>query len=733
MLLCSVSSSEYPRIESAVKLFPFATPRDFLTPVVRRPIVLWSNAPIVPFELPLSPIQNPAMEPNQARSEIARLSGEIERHNRLYYLEAAPSISDREYDELYHQLVALERQFPELALPNSPTQRVGGAPIEGFQQVEHPKPMMSLDNTYSEQEVIEFYQRLRKGLSQEHIPVLIEPKIDGVAVSIVYENRQLVYGATRGDGRTGDDITHNLRTIRSLPLTLPTAAPASRFEVRGEVFMPSAAFTRMNQEREAVGDPLFANPRNATAGSLKQLDSRVTAKRSLNIIFHGFGLLQGFHLEHQSDFIELLRTCGLPSVPRTWRAASLDDVLAAIRDLDEYRHSLPFETDGAVLKVDSIASQRRLGETSKAPRWAIAYKFEPEQAETKILSIEIQVGRTGALTPVANLEPVFISGSTVARATLHNQEEIERKDIRSGDTVIIEKAGEIIPAVVRVLFEKRTGAEVPFTMPEACPSCHTPVRHDPEQVKVFCPNPVCPDKVKRRLRHFASRDAMDIEGLGEALVDQLVDAGLVRDIPDLYRLRFEEVAALERMGQRSTQNLLDGIERSKQRPPWRMLFGIGILHVGAASARSLLAHFRDIDAIMQASTEQLEEVEDVGSVVAQSIHDFFHSEDNQRRLAELRELGLPFSPSATAGSEGVPVSTVLAGTVWVLTGTLSQPREIFAERIRSAGGKVTSSVSANTTYLLAGESAGSKLDKARKLNVPILDEAGFEALLAKPV
>lgn len=670
------------------------------------------------------------MDPNQARIEIARLVEEIERHNRLYYVDASPEISDREYDELYRRLADLEAQFPELASPNSPTRRVGGAPIQGFLQVEHPVPMMSLDNTYSEEEVIEFYQRLRKGLGSDAIPVLLEPKIDGVAVSIVYENRHLVYGATRGDGRTGDDITHNLRTIRALPLSLPAAAPASRFEVRGEVFMPTAAFERLNRDREAVGDPLFANPRNAAAGSLKQLDPRITAKRSLDIIFHGFGKLEGFHLERQSQLTGLLHSCGLPGAPRTWLAQNLEEVLAGIRAIDEFRHGLPFETDGAVLKVDSIAAQLQLGKTSKAPRWAIAYKFQPEQAETKILSIEIQVGRTGALTPVANLEPVFISGSTVARATLHNQEEIERKDIRAGDTVIIEKAGEIIPAVVRVLFERRAGSEIPFTMPEACPACHTPVRRDPLQVKVFCPNPTCPEKVRRRLRHFASRDAMDIEGLGEALVDQLVDAGLVRDIPDLYRLRFDAVAELERMGPRSTQNLLEGIEKSKQRPAWRLLFGIGILHVGAASARSLMAHFQSLDAIMQASQEELEEVEDVGAVVAQSIHDFFRAPENLQRLDELRALGLPFAATPSTSGPAGPASTILQGSTWVLTGTLSQPREVFAERIRAAGGKVSSSVSAQTTYLLAGEKAGSKLDKARKLAVQVLDEAGFESLLA---
>jgi len=669
------------------------------------------------------------MDRTRARAEIARLSAEIERHDRLYYVEAAPVISDREYDQLYRHLQDLEAQFPELASPNSPTQRVGGAPIEGFQSVEHPVPMMSLDNTYSEAELVDFYRRVAKTLGAGEVPLVVEAKIDGVAVSVVYEDRALVYGATRGDGQTGDDITHNLRTIRSLPLHLPESAPASRFEVRGEVFMPLASFAQLNEARAQSGETPFANPRNAAAGSLKQLDPRICAQRSLDMIFHGFGLLEGMDLNTQGEFYDLISRCGLPSA-RVRSVPDLEAALEAIAEIDEERLHLPYETDGAVLKVDSIADQRRLGFTSKAPRWAIAYKFEPEQAETRVLSIEVQVGRTGALTPVANLEPVLVSGSTVSRATLHNQEEIERKDIRIGDSVLIEKAGEIIPAIVRVAGEKRTGEEVPFTMPDACPVCHTPVQHDPSQVKVFCPNPVCPDKVKRRLRHFASRAAMDIDGLGEILVDQLVDAELVSDLPDLYRLRAEDVMELERMGQRSTDKLLQGIEQSKSRPAWRFLFGLGIRHVGAASARSLIVHFGSIDALAEASITDLEEVEDVGTIMARSIHDYFRTEENQNRLAGLRELGLPFAAEASrSGDPATDGSSTLQGTTWVLTGALSQPRESFAERIRAAGGKVTGSVSAKTTYLLAGENAGGKLDKARKLEIPVLTEEEFEEML----
>lgn len=666
----------------------------------------------------------------QAKQEIERLSEDLERHNRLYYEEAKPEISDREFDAQLRQLRDLETEFPEFASPNSPTQRVGGAPLEGFSQIEHPVRMMSLDNTYSEEELIDFYKRLQKQLDTEEIPVVIEPKIDGVAVSIVYENRALKYAATRGDGQTGDDITHNIRTIRRLPLTLPETAPASLFEVRGEVFMPNEGFAKLNAEREDIGDAPFANPRNATAGSLKQLDPKIAAKRPLDVIVHGFGKLEGFTFESQNELYDLLRNCGLPAAPKVWSGANLEETLNAVREIDQHRHDLPYETDGAVIKVDAIASQRQLGVTSKAPRWAIAFKFEAEQAETQVHSIHIQVGRTGALTPVANLEPVFVSGSTVSRATLHNQEEIERKDIRVGDFVMIEKAGEIIPAVVRVLTEKRSGSEEPFAMPSTCPACDTPVTRVEGEVKLFCRNPVCPEKVRRQLRHYASRGAMDIEGLGSVMVDQLVDSGLARDIPDLYRLQFDDVIKLERMGQKSVEKLLSGIEASKARSAWRFLFGIGILHVGSTSAQSLMAHFRSIEALANATVEELEEVDDVGTIVAQAISNFFDDPVHQNRMAQLRDLGLPFSATEPDPSEiGGETSTTLTDTTWVITGTLSEPRDVFAERIRSAGGKVTGSVSTKTSYLLAGEKAGSKLTKAEKLGVKVLNEAEFNEML----
>jgi len=589
--------------------------------------------------------------------------------------------------------------------------------------------MMSLDNTYSEQDLIEFYDRLRKLLGVRDIPVLIEPKIDGVAVSVIYENRQLVRAATRGDGQTGDDITGNVRTIRRLPLQLPPEAPAGRFELRGEIFLPIAGFQKINKEREDEGEPLFMNPRNAAAGSLKQLDPKVTARRPLDLIFYGVGSAEALQITEQIELQHFLKQCQLPAGHQHWLARDLEETLQAIRELDVLRHSLPYITDGAVIKVNSLSAQSQLGTNSKAPRWAIAYKFEPEQAETRLLSIEIQVGRTGALTPVANLEPVLVSGSTVARATLHNEEEIVRKDIRSGDFVIIEKAGEIIPAIVRVVVEKRTGSETPFTMPSECPVCGSPVHRDTELVKVFCPNQQCPAKIKRRLQHFASRDAMDIEGLGEQLVEQLVDAGLTRSIPDLYRLGEPELLKLDRMGQRKAANLLAALEASKNRPVWKLVFGLGIPHVGASSARSLMRRFGGLHALAAASPEELESIDDVGEVVSASIRSFFTDGETQAMIAELEALGLSFGAETPMAETEPAAPGKLTGTTWVITGTLSQSREVFVDLIVAAGGKVASSVSGSTTYLLAGEKAGSKLSKATSLGVTVVDELTFGSMI----
>lgn len=664
-----------------------------------------------------------------ASQRVRELTAALERHNRLYYIEAQPEIPDQEYDRLYRELAGLEREFPQLLSPNSPTQRVGGAPLPGFAQIAHPERMLSLDNTYSEEEVVEWYNRQKKVLGGD-FETVIEPKVDGVAVAIRYEAGVLKYAATRGDGSTGDDITQNVRTIRSLPLNLPADAPQT-FEVRGEIFMPNEGFARMNAERVAAGDQPFANPRNATAGSLKQLDPRIAAQRPLDIICHGFGSLEGIELSTQDDFRALLRKAGLRGSDASWKAANAGMILAAIRELDERRHDLPYETDGAVVKAFSVAAQKQLGSTSKAPRWAMAFKFQAEQAQTRLLSIEIQIGRTGVLTPVANLEPVFVSGSTVARATLHNEEEIRRKDIRIGDVVVIEKAGEVIPAVIEVKTGLRSGDEVVFEMPAECPGCGTPVVRDPVQVAVRCPNLHCTGQVKRRLRHFAQRGAMDIQGLGDVMVEQIVDAGLAEDVADLYDLTFDDLIKLDRQGQRSVEKLLEGIGKSKRQHPWRLLFGLGILHVGSSSARSLVAHFGSIDAIRAASLEELEAVDDVGGIVAGSIKAYFSDEANVAVLERLRAAGLAFE-SGVPGSAGAPPegSAPLAGTTWVITGTLSESRDDIAEVIRHRGGKVSGSISGNTTYLLAGDKAGSKLAKAEKLGVKVLDEDAFRAMLS---
>lgn len=663
----------------------------------------------------------------EAASRAAFLSSELHRHNRLYYVEARPEISDQQFDVLLKELQEIEAKFPDLRTPDSPTLRVGGAPLEGFTQITHTVRMMSLDNTYSEEELSAFFARVQKGLGREKVDCVIEPKVDGVAITVRYENGVLKYGATRGDGQTGDDVTNNLKTIKRLPLRLPKDGPQT-FEVRGEVFMSKAGFAKLNQEREEAGEATFANPRNSTAGTLKLLDPKIVAKRPLDIVF--YGLAEASDVASQKEVYALLDAAGLRKADLIWHADSAEGLLQAIRELDEKRKSLPYETDGAVIKVNSFVDQRELGVTSKAPRWAIAYKYQPEQAETKLLAIDIQVGRTGALTPVARLVPVLVSGSTVSNATLHNYEEIERKDIRVGDVVIIEKAGEIIPAVVSVKKELRSGDESTVAAPTHCPVCGTAVHKDEEQVVIRCPNPHCPEVVKRRIEHFVSRGAMDISGLGEAVIAQLVDfkkadgSRLVADVADLYDLDELSLARLDRVGTKSIDNYLKAISASKQQDPWRLVFGLGILHVGAGGARKLIEHFGGIDAISKASVEELIQCPDIGEIVAVSIHAWFREAHNIALLDRLRAAGLNFTQKAVEAA-----SDKLNGTTWVITGTLSQDRETIADTIRANGGKVSGSVSGKTTYLLAGEDAGSKLDKATKLGVKIVSEPEFRAML----
>jgi DNA ligase (NAD+) len=665
-----------------------------------------------------------ALNEKEAAKRIAELRSGIEEHNRRYYEEAAPTISDREYDALYRELSDLEQQFPDLAKDDSPTRRVGGKPLKAFGQIAHRVPMLSLDNTYSEEEVTDFYRRIERLLPNKKIPVVIEPKVDGVAVSLLYENGKLKYAATRGDGTVGDDITQNILTIRSVPKQLKGDVPAV-LEVRGEAYLNKAGFAKLNAERREAGLLEFANPRNAAAGSLKQLDPAIAATRPLGVVFYGTGSIEGAQLDKHSELFALLKKLGLPGSEKWWLADSVDEILKAIHELDRVRHDFAYQTDGAVVKVDSFAQREVLGFTAKSPRWAIAFKYEAERKETKLLDILVQVGRTGTLTPVAALEPVVVSGSTVARATLHNDEEIARKDIRIGDTVLIEKAGEVIPAVVGVRTDLRTGAEKKFRMPKHCPECGSAVVKDEGQVAIRCVNSQCPAQVRRRLEHFASRGAMDIEGFGEAVVNQLVQQKLLADVGDIYALTAPRLLELERMGQKSVTNLMDAIEQSKSRPLWRLLFGLGVLHVGVSASRALADHFPNLDAIGESSVEELQKIPDVGEVVGRSIHEFFREPHNLALIEKLRKARLRFDaePKVEGAAPGFKTTT------WVITGTLSESRDEIAELIRARGGKVSGSVSKKTSFVLAGEDAGSKLEKARKLGVRVLDEAEFRKML----
>ena len=665
------------------------------------------------------------MTPAETSARHAALAGEIRRHDHAYYVEARPAISDSEYDRLYRELLDLERDFPALATADSPSQRVGGKPLSAFQSSVHRARMMSLDNTYSQAEVREFVARVQKLLPDETLEWVVEPKVDGLAINLRYEHGLLTVGATRGDGTTGDDITANLKTIRSLPLRLP-AAPAL-MEVRGEVFLAKESFARLNAERVAAGEEPFANPRNAAAGSLKQLDPALVAHRRLGILLYGLGHCEGGEVPTtQVDVLAWLKTLGFKTPERTWFCRSVEELLAAIDELDHLRDQFSYETDGAVIKLNSLALRERVGVTSKAPRWGMAYKYAAEQAETRLNAITIQVGRTGALTPVAELEPVLLAGSTVRRATLHNEDELRRKDIRIGDTVLIEKAGEVIPAVVAVVTSKRTGQEKTFEFPKQCPECGSAVSRasgDDAAVVWRCTNPDCPAQVRGRIEHWCARGAMDIEGGGEVLSAQLVRSGLVHDVADLYKLSLDELSNLERMGEKSAQNFLDGLAASRTRDLWRLLFGLGILHVGAGVAKALGRAFPTLDDVFAASIQQLAEVEDIGDVIAQSLIQW-HGDDRNRQLVErLRRAGLNFTsalhnPAAALGP--------FAGQTFVLTGTLpTMSREQAAAKIEALGGKVSSSVSKKTDYVVAGVEAGSKLEKAQKLGVKIIDEAEF--------
>ncbi|HEY5653607.1 MAG TPA: NAD-dependent DNA ligase LigA [Pontiella sp.] len=661
---------------------------------------------------------------SQPKQRIEQLRTEIERHNHLYYIDASPEITDREYDYLLKELERLEIQFPEYQTFTSPTQRVGGAPLDHFDSVRHTVPMMSLSNTYSKEELVEFDRRIRKLIPEEDFSYMLEPKIDGVAISLRYENGELVRAVTRGDGSTGDDVTANIRTIKSIPLRLSDMIPPSVLEVRGEIYMDTAGFSRLNEHRQESGKEPFANPRNACAGSLKLLDPREVCKRPLDAIFYAVGELEGIEFETHEQMLFSLRSYGLRVTPDYWLRVSISEVIEQLDVLKNMRHEFPFEMDGGVIKVNERRLYERLGYTAKSPRWAVAYKYEPEQAETILHAISIQVGRTGVLTPVAELNPVQLAGTTVKRATLHNEDEIRRKDIKVGDSVIIEKAGEIIPAVVKVITEKRTGTEIDFSMPTACPICGEEVEKREGEVALRCTNLQCPAQVKNWLTHFASRGAMDINGLGESLVEQLVDSGLVKNPAELYSLQKVEVLGLERMGEKSADNLIKGILESKTRPFEKVLFGLGIRHVGKGAASILANEFKNIDALMDADTERLESIRDIGPIVGRSVIAYFQSPDTRMVIDQLRTAGVNFEQTKTRESDE------LQGLTFVLTGSLeTMTRDDAADKIKMRGGKVSGSISNKTSYLVAGESAGSKLTKAESLGVTILTEEQFISLL----
>lgn len=662
--------------------------------------------------------------PAPARRRAAELRELVEHHEDLYYRKGKPEISDREFDRLLAELAELEAAHPELATPDSPTRRVGGEPIEGFAQVRHEPPMQSLDNTYSLEELREWDARLARLAPDAARRYVAELKIDGVSISLLYEDGRFVRGATRGNGVVGDDVTENLRTIRALPLRLKGKVPP-RLLVRGEVYLPRSVFARLNRQREEEGLPLFINPRNSAAGAIRLLDSREVARRRLSALV--YQIADGVEAKSHGHALKRLAGWGFP-VHDGWRECpTLADVEGFIGEWRERRRGLDFDTDGVVVKIDDLALRERLGSTAKSPRWAVAYKYEPEQGRTVVEAIRVQVGRTGVLTPVADLAPVFVGGTTVRRATLHNYEDLSRKDVRVGDTVLIERGGDVIPKVVEVVLEARPKGARPFEMPERCPECGEQVVRIEGEVALRCVNPACPAVVAETIRHFVGRNAMDIEGLGDERIDQLLKEGLLHDVPDLYRLDRDRLAALEGWGERSADNLLASIDASRRRDLPHLLFALGIRHVGERIAKLLANHFGSLDALAAASEGELTEVAEIGPKVAASIRAFFSDPHQRARLAALAEAGV--EPPAIARATG---PRPLAGRTIVLTGRLEGfTREEATARLERLGARVASSVSKKTDYVVAGEEAGSKLDKARALGVPVLDEAGLARLLAE--
>ena len=752
-------------------------------------------------------------EEEAVRRRAEFLRSELRRHNRLYYEQAEPEISDAEYDALFLELEKLERDHPELADPDSPTRRVGGAPLQGFNQIRHAVPMLSIDDIFEQrdalipdEELVEFYNKLVRTLGTDAVPVSVEPKIDGVALYIMYRNGRMSYAATRGDGEVGDDVTANVRTIRTIPLTLPANAPAV-LEVRGEVFMPNEAFAKLNEERDAEGLAAFANPRNATAGTLKQLDPRQVAARPLAFLAHGLGAYEGPELKDVKDFWDMLRHCGIPCNQPVHYTDTLETTRQAVRDIDRGRHSLPYGTDGAVIKIRSMATREALGATARAPRWAAAYKFPPEQKETTLLNIVVQVGRTGVLTPVAELRPVLLSGSTVARATLHNQDEIDRKDVRIGDTVLVEKAGEIIPAVLKVNLSRRPENSKPYSILEAtgglCPACGNPIMKEEGKVAWRCTNFTCPAQAVTGITHFCSRAALDVESIGSSVAEALRGSGLAASALDLFSLTLEQLANLNlgtaeeprRYGEKNAQKALDALKNARELPLERWLIAFGIPQIGEVVAKALADTHPDLDHVAESpyirdiirldelvesalkanpntrenrkavregtlsaeeaqqrykeltdeidaltgpyletgylrkNTGKLSYGSEIGVAAAKSLNSFFTSAAGHHTLDVLHRLGInPQSQSYRANLLEIPAG-ILSGKTFVITGTLSQPRDHFERLIAEHGGKATGAISKSTSYLLAGSGGGSKREKALKLGVPVISEEEFGKLI----
>ncbi len=671
---------------------------------------------------------NTSTPPQEIIDEIDVLRKTVRDHDFKYYVLDSPEITDAEYDRLFRRLQDLENQYPELITPDSPTQRVGGKPLEKFGQVRHAIPMVSLSNIFDESELLEFDARTKRSLGTgNELSYVVEPKLDGVAVELIYENGFLNTAATRGDGFTGEDVTANVRTIKWIPLKLQTRASDALLEVRGEILMNRADFDRLNEKREKLGLATFANPRNAAAGSIRQLDPRVTASRNLRFIAHGVGRIEGSIPDTHYGILEKLQSLGVPvNMGLTRLCQDIQQVLSHYRFLRESRDTLPYEIDGAVLKINSLDEQAILGMTARSPRWAVAFKFQPLRTSTKILRIEVGVGRTGTLTPVAIMEPVSVGGVTVSRASLHNQDEVDRKDVREGDMVVIQRAGDVIPEVVEVLKDLRPADSLPYTIPDNCPVCGSSAVRLPGQAAKRCVNATCPARLKETIRHFASRNAMDIEGLGVKLIEQLVDLGYVKNPADLYYLSKETIKRLERMADKSASNIVASIERSKTVTSDRFLYSLGLPLVGEHVAKILMTAFPDIGTLSEQDSVALQQIHGIGPEVAQSVISYLHEPHNQEMIHRLLSAGVTPEPLPQPFDK---IQTELTGKTVVFTGTLSLPRSEAKRLVETAGGTVSGSVSRKTDYVVAGDEAGSKLDKARELGVTVLSEDQFRSLV----